>query len=764
MKMPNMLQSAMLQTVATSAIVMSAFVAAPAYAQEAAADEAGIGEIVVTAQRREQSIQDVALSVTAIGGEKLAAAGVVDISKLDQLVPGLQLGQSGNDARPAIRGARTENVSVQQDPVIGFFVDGIYRSRTSQALAAFVDTNRVEVLRGPQGTLYGRNTFGGAINIISNAPSDRLELGANLTVGNFKQFRLDGFANLPITNTLFLRVSGAIDQHDGYVKNTFDRSNDIKDKKERYIRAQLRFEPSDEADATIRASYWKQGGNGASDFGYFNAGTPIDPNATAPFTFAEVVGSSLSRVNTRVGAGNLPSDAGPYSIARDTLFDLDTEQKTLDFESNIDLGIANAKVLVGYADFSSTRTADADLSILPSGFEAQIDEAETFTQEVQLSSTGKGPLKWTVGAYHLTDKVLGVFLFDRIFATNAMNRPIIGTPAAAGSDFNSRAIIQTDALAFYGEATYSILDNVRVTGGVRYSRDEKDFRRQTNANYVLPIVFTTPSFFDSQTFEKVTWRGGAEFDVGADHLLYATASSGFQSGGFNNSADAVTGGASFDEQTVVAYEIGSKNKFFDGKLIANLAIFQNDFKGLLAQEFVTVGTTVLSISTNAGAARARGAELELKLRAADGLDLNAQIAINDAKFGRYLLAEPVSGQTVDLRGGRIPLSPKFAAGFGAEYNIDLGNNGNVIPQFNINYSSSYSTNDIDYRFGNQKAYTKIDLSLTYEAPNSNFYFQAYGRNVTNEAVLNRTVRFGQNAIAQNFGDPATFGIRIGIRN
>ena len=675
-----------LSLLATTAPLAAMLVTTPLYAQEAAAEEeSGIGEIVVTAQRREQSIQDVALSVTAIGGEKLAAAGVVDISKLDQLVPGLQLGQSGNDARPAIRGARTENVSVQQDPVIGFFVDGIYRSRTSQALAAFVDTNRVEVLRGPQGTLYGRNTFGGAINIISNAPTNDLGLGANLTVGNFKQFRLDGFANLPISETLFLRISGAIDQHDGYVKNTFDRSNDIKDKKERYIRAQLRFEPSDEADATIRASYWKQGGNGASDFGYFNAGTPIDPNATAPFTFAEVLNSSLRRVNARVGAGNLPSDAGPYSIARDTQFDLDTEQKTLDFESNIDFGIANAKVLVGYADFTSTRTADADLSILPSGFEAQIDEAETFTQELQLSSTGKGPLKWTIGAYHLVDKVVGIFLFDRIFATDsATNRPIVGTPAAAGSDFNSRAIIQTDALAFYGEATYSILDNVRVTGGVRYSRDKKDFRRQTNSNYVLPIAFTTPSFFDSQTFEKVTWRGGAEFDLGADHLLYATASSGFQSGGFNNSADAVTGGASFDEQTVVAYEIGSKNKFLDGKLIANLAIFQNDFKGLLAQEFVTVGTTVLSISTNAGAARARGAELELKLRAADGLDLNAQFAINDAKFGRYLLAEPVSGQTVDLRGSRIPLSPKFTAGFGAEYSIDLGDTGKVIPQFNIN--------------------------------------------------------------------------------
>jgi iron complex outermembrane recepter protein len=715
---------------------------APAVAQDAPADEAGIGDIVVTAQRREQNIQDVALSVTAIGGEKLAASGIVDISKLDQLVPGLQLGQSGTDARPAIRGARTESVSVQQDPVIGFFVDGIYRSRTSQALAAFVDTDRVEVLRGPQGTLYGRNTFGGAINIISNAPTNELKVGANLTIGNYKQFRLDGFANLPISDTLFFRVSGAIDQHDGYVKNTFDRSNDIKDKKERYIRGQLRFEPSDAFDATIRASYWKQGGNGASDFGYYNAGTPIDPNGTAPFTYDEVVGASLRKVNPRAGAGGLPSDSSPYRFERDEKFDLDTEQTTVDFEANYDVGFANAKILVGYADFASSRTADGDLSILPSLFEVQIDEAKTFTQELQLASTGKGPLKWTIGAFNLRDKVLGLFLSDRIFATNALtNRPIIGTPAPAGSDFNSRAAIDTKALAFYGEATYSIMDAFRVTAGARWSRDKKDFERQTNSNYTVPIVFAAAPFRDDETFEKVTWRGGAEFDLSDDNLLYATVSTGFQSGGFNNSADAATGGASFDEQTVIAYEIGSKNSLLDGRMIANLSIYQNDFKNLLAQEFVNVGQTVLTISTNAGAARARGAELEVKIRAAKDVDFNAQIGINDAKFGRYFLQEPVSGQSVNLQGGRVPLSPKFTAGFGADYGYEFGTGGKLISQFNLNYSSSYSTNDVDYKFGRQKSYAKLDVSLTYEAPNSNFYVQAFGRNVTDKAVLNRTVRF-----------------------
>ncbi len=737
--------------------------AVPSLAQTAPAEASGgFADIIVTAQKRSQNVQDVPLSVTAVSGEALAAAGVTDASSLNKLAPGLQFGQSGSDARPAIRGARTEGISNQTDPVISFFVDGVYRSRPTQALAAFVDLDRVEVLRGPQGTLYGRNSFGGAINLISNAPTQDQSAAVNLTVGNYNAVRVDGFVNVPLSDTVSVRFSGAYDRHDPYVVNTVNPDNGLFDRDDVYLRGQLRWEPTSDFDATIRASIWKQNGNGGSDFGYFVAGRPINPGGGA-FTFDEVINTTLQPINPRVGAGlNAPADTDPYRIARDAPFDLDTDQKTIDFEANYDFGGVAAKLLVGYADFSIYRSADADLSPRPSGFEYQIDEAESFSQELQISSTGGGPLQWTVGAFHLTDKTLGIFAFDRIFNTDAATNLPITTSPAPTSDFNSIANVDTDSLAFYGQATYSLIDTIRVTGGVRWTRDKKDFARQTNSTFTDPLVFTGTPFRDSATFEKVTWRAAIEADITPDNLFYVSAATGFQAGGFNNSANTVTGSAAFGPQNIRAYEAGLKNTLAGGTLIANLALYWNEFEGLLANQFINVGTTVLTVSANAGSARARGAELELAYRPDDRLNLSAGLTYNDAKFKTYILQEPVTGLQQNLDGRRIPFTPDWTARLGGDYAADVGG-GTLTPGFNLYYSSSYSTNDFDYAFGRQSSFAKLDLSLTYRPENDRWSLQLFGNNITNEAVLTRTVRFGQDAIAQSFGAPATYGARFGVK-
>jgi iron complex outermembrane recepter protein len=736
-----------------------------AYAQEAAtpADE-DVTEIVITAQKRSQSLQDTPISVTAVSGKRLADAGVVDISSLDKLAPGLQFGQSGSDARPAMRGARTENVSNQQDPIIAFFVDGVYRSRTSQALAAFVDVERIEVLRGPQGTLYGRNSFGGAINVISKKPTMLQSAGANLTIGNYGALRVDGFFNLPLTDTLALRVSGSSDKHDPYVRNTFKPSEGIQDKDETYLRAQLRWTPNDKLEVIGRASSWTQGGNGSGDFGYFVAGTPVDPNGGA-FTFADVVGVNLTKLNPRTGAGlNTPSDASPYSIARDANFDLDTEQTTFDLETNYDFGFANAKLLLSYTDYSSFRTADGDFSVNPSSFQTLEEKVETSTQEVQLNSKPGGLLTWTIGAYRLKDETLYETGFDRIFATiGATNLPDLNTPAPA-SDFNTKALIDTESYALYGQATYSVLTDLRLTVGLRGSQDKKDFTRFVNSTFTQPLVFSSvPSARDSKTFDKITYRLGAEKDFGPDHLLYASFSTGFQSGGFNSSANAVTGKFNFDEQEVEALEIGLKNSFFNKTLVANVSLFQNNYSGLLANAFINTGppsNTVVTISTNAGAAEAKGLEIETIWRPMSNLRIDGGFTFNDAKFGDYTISEPVTSLQVNLKGQRIPFTPDFTARISGEYTYALDSGAKLVPAANVYYSDEYSTNDVDYKFARQAAFTKVDLSLTYNEPNGVWSAQLFGRNITNEETITRTVRFGQNVIGQSFAPRGVYGVRL----
>jgi iron complex outermembrane receptor protein len=740
---------------------------APAFAQEEAQGETErkLGVITVTSEKRAESIQDVPLSVTAVSGEALGAAGIVDLSTLDKLAPGLQFGQSGTDARPAIRGARTENVSVQQDPIVSFYVDGVYRSLTSQALASMVDVDRVEVLRGPQGTLYGRNAFGGAVNVISNAPSAEPEYGASVLYGNYDRVRVEGYGNVPLSDDLFLRVAISSDTHEPIIENSFNPEAGLRDKDEQYVRAALRWEPTDALDLTLRASRWQQGGLGNSEFGAKLMGRAL--NRT---NLAAVLTSPIERVNPRVGGGNSPVPADPYTIDYDYVPVLDTVQDSVDAELNYDLGWANFKALVGYADFSTLRTADTDLSRFSSGFAGQQDEVESWSQEFQLASTTDGPLEWTTGAYFLQEKKSGLFIFDRLFTTDALtNRPTT-TVAPVGSDFNSLAKVDVDSYAIYGQATYSLTDALRLTAGLRYTEDEKDFSRVTTGQNTTPITFLTnagapaPVFRDTATFDKTTWKLGGEYDLTEDNLIYASASTGFQSGGFNNSADAVTGGASFDPQEVQAYEIGSKNVFLDGNMIVNLAIFQNEYEDLLANEFVTVGAgTVVTISTNAGEAKATGIEIDASWAASDALLLSANASFQNAEFGRYVIAEPISGAQIDLDGRQVALMPEFTLNLGGTYDIALSGGGRITPSANLYYSSDYVSNDVGYEFSRQDAFSKLDLRLTYNAPEDAWYAEIFGDNITDEATINRTVIFGQGAIVQNFANPSMYGVRLGFK-
>lgn len=752
------------QLLSGGAIMAMAISAFPAMAQEDS--EKRLSVITVTAEKRSESVQDVPLSVTAVSGDTLTAAGVTDLSTLDKLAPGLQFGQSGSDARPAIRGARTESVSVQQDPIVSFYVDGVYRSLTSQALASMVDVDRVEVLRGPQGTLYGRNAFGGAVNVISKAPSAEPEYGVNVTLGNYSRKRVEAYGNAALTDNLFVRVTAALEQHDFIVENTFNPDAGLRDKDETYVRAQIRFEPTDTMDFTLRASNWTQGGNGNSEFGYKLIGTPNDTSS-----LDGVLNGGINPVNPRNGGGNSPVIADPYTVDYNFETSLDTEQTTLDLESNFDLGFAGLKVLLGYADFETARNADTDLSRFDSGFAGQEDAVTSSTQEIQLVSQHGGPFDWTVGAFFLQEDKQGLFIFDRLFNTDVTTNQPDGTVATGYfSDFNALANVETDSIAFYGQGTYSLTDAFRLTAGVRYTEDDKSFSRVTTGRNTVPLTFfqaddvtPRPVFRDEATFDKTTYRLGAEFDLSETSLLFGSVSTGFQSGGFNNSADSVTGGASFEPQELTAYEIGSKNELLGGNLVLNVVAFHNQFEDLLAQEFVNVGATTLAISTNAGEVTATGVEIEADWAPTDALVLTARGSFQQAEFGTYNVREPISGESVNLDGGDVPLSPDVTLGLGALYDIQVGNGATLTPAIDLYYSSEYQTNDIDYSFGKQDAYTTVDLRLTYAPEDKSWYAEAFGSNVTDEEIINRTVRFGQNAIVQNFKNPAMYGFRFGFR-
>jgi iron complex outermembrane recepter protein len=672
-----------------------ALLPAAAFAQAAAPeDDTGISEIVVTAQRREENLQNVPISVSAFGASEIAKKGLTDVSRLEGLVPGFTFGRSGVDARPAIRGVRTESVDVNADTTIGFFIDGIYQSRSSQATLGFVDLERVEVQRGPQGTLYGRNTFGGNISIVTAQPStDKAMGGGDITVGSNAQIRVTGFANAPLSETVAIRLAAGYEKSNGWVKNVNPTGGNLFDDDNTYLRAAIRFQPDDRITATFKFDYASRGGAGGSAFGYKLVGSYF----YVP-TNAQLFNATPVILNTRGGNRDgvidppLTIDNGvplfaagdPYRIDNDYAGTLSLKNYSGAANFAYDFGPVTFKSITGYADFKTTRTQDTDFSGNQIGADYQFTSAKTYSQEVQLLSNGKGPFEYVVGAYYFKDKLNGTFINEQFPQIIRNVTPNITRAKAAG--FYSQLRAETRSLAFYGQASYAITEQLKLTGGIRWTRDSKDFKF-ANANAILPLVGGTaidataitlatgpipdssfgvkgaptnctyvtiplpqPGFrclaanttifngatFNTATFEKVTWRVGLDYQVTDKNLLYVSASTGFSSGGFNGSqAAAALGRETFAPQTVTAFEIGSKNRFADNTIQLNLSAFYNRYNSLQEQRQIPSGNTTLSIIENSGKARSYGAELEAVWRPVSALTLNASFAYLNAKYTQY---------------------------------------------------------------------------------------------------------------------------------
>ena len=832
--------------------------------------ETGIAEIVVTAQRREQNLQRVPISVSAFGAADIKNKGLTDLSRLEGLVPGFTFGRSGVDARPAIRGVRTESVDVNADTTIGFFIDGIYQSRSSQATLGFVDLERVEVQRGPQGTLYGRNTFGGNISIITAQPKlNKVLGGADFTYGDNNQVRATGFINVPLGNIAAIRLAAGYEKSDGYVKNDNPSGNNLFDDNNRYLRGSLLIQPNDRLTAVFKVDYARRGGAGGSAFGYKLVGSYF----YLP-TNAQLFNATPVFLNTRGGNRDgivdapLTIDAGvpiyqqgnPYRIDNDYRATLKLRNTGLTANIAYDLGAVTLKSITGYTDFKTTRTQDTDFSANQIGADYQFTSAKTFSQEVQLISGKNQRLEYVVGAYYFADKLNGTFINQQFPQIIRNVNPNILRPAANGFYQQFRA--KTKSLAAYAQASFAITDQLKATAGLRYTRDRKDFQF-ANANSVLPLVggipqtnaitFGTgnipgsafgsegaptnctyvsipapqPGFqclaantaiftgatFNTATFKKLTYRLGLDFQVTPANLLYASVASGFTSGGFNGSQTAAAlGRSTFQPQVVTAFEIGSKNRFFDRTVQLNLAAFYNRYSSLQEQRQVPVGNTTLSIIENSGKARSYGAEMEAIWKPASALTLTASVAYLNARYTKYdqvaapfgtsilipaigALATIVNGVTIapagqqrifavgyncglipgtggvgqpaaafgcNLAGNRIAHSPEFSGAVSAQYDIDLGRAGKLSPYAQLNFSSSFYGQAINSVLDRQKGFAKLDLRLTWDF-NENYSIQAFVTNVTDKATATRFVYGGGGGLQASYAPPRLWGVRGSVR-
>ena len=763
------------------------------------AEESGgdLEDIIVTAQRRPENIQDVSISIQAITAEGLVKSGITDITRVELVTPGLTFAYGGNDAKIALRGANSNATFQDNSSVVGVFVDGIYKPRASQQTRAFFDVARLEVLKGPQGTLYGRNTLAGAINLYTQAADlRRFAAGLTTSYSRFDYLRSEGYVNLPVSANFAVRLAGLYERSDGYVKN--DVGPDIGSKDTVSFRGSAYYEPTDDINATLRVTNIRERGNASGLFA--TTGTCRTVNAQS---LTDALGTIIDCQNPRRGAGGTRAfnSVGKLRVAKDFVNEdvLDEFNATLEVNAGLTdwLGL---KAIVSYTDYESVLGQDSDFSEVSHSREWFEENAESYTAELQLGSKGSGPFQYTVGGYASKDEVFfggGLIRLNRddqsvrpnVTTPDGFVRPVlIGTPVTnpalfigAGQTANSFQYVDIDTRGVFGQASYAILPYLRVIGGLRYSSEDKsaiNFSGPTS--YVGPVnplsAPTTPEGFSrdprlatsrtSKVFDNVTYRAAVEFDVNPDVMLYATFATGFLSGSLN------TAGQITEEQKSKNYEIGIKSRFWDNRVQFNGSVYRTEYTNL-ATTFQRPNSAggVDTLSATGGELTAQGVEAIVDVIPVENLKLTFSASYLDAEYGIFgVLA---SGQTfggrasptarfVNLSGFRPPYTPDFTGTFIGSYDFDMGERGTITPTVQFFYSDSYFAHgNLPFnRAGFQPSYTKTDLRLSWVSADERFGAEIFAENLENEVVNQRTQSGGDGIEQVSWGYPRNYGVRL----
>ena len=757
--------------VAVSALVATVALGPRAHAQ--ATEPAALEEIVVTSQRVEENLQRAALPVSALSGEAVSQAGATHVQDLTAVVPSLQVAAAaGPYPLLYLRGVGNFNGNALSDAAIAVNLDGVVLARPSGVGGHFYDLERVEVLKGPQGTLYGRNATGGALNLITRKPARDFEGDAGLDVGNEGLVKFEGAINVPLGDTVAARVAAQIVDHDGYF------SDDTDDEKSQAGRLLLNFTPSDAVSLLVSGDYYHMGGKGVGatildPAGGFTAagaraGATSDPinaiySQTLIFTAGDFYGPLLEK------ALFVPT---PVRLTQDNTYW--GASATLDWHTNA----GTLTVIPAY------RHADIDYTSVAPSF--LIDQKETDKQtsiEMRFASSTDRTVSYLLGAYYLDEDIESTPTYDQQYNASAQ-------------DYNPT----TKSYAGFGRLGFKLSDAFRLTAGLRYTHDDKDIKGTLNAAQVLcPGVFipppagpqfcfggvgqvtipSAPIVLDtSKTWSETTWRAGAEWDVAPQSLLYASVETGFKAGGFFFSHDDPT----YDPEKITAYTLGSKNRFLDERLQLNAEAFYWKYHDQQISHLGRDSTgTVIFPTENVGKATMKGVELELQFLATANTLLAADVQYLDAEYDEFVYnlpnfgpppgtscpfigAAPPTPFVVDCSGKTPPQSPEWTLNLGIQQKLPLGNGGRFVFDVHTHYQSDTLTGLEFLDLEVQDAYWMSGAAIAYEAP-SHWTLSGYIENIEDEDVMQSTFPnplAGATLTAATLRPPRTYGIRFGV--
>ncbi|PKB13605.1 iron complex outermembrane receptor protein [Novosphingobium kunmingense] len=693
-------------------------------AQEAKAeDQTGLGDIVVTATRREAKLQDVPVAVTAVTGDALASADVSTVRSLTQVVPGFIGSRNMGVFQPVVRGVGSTGISVGDEPNIATYVDGVYQPESAANWIDLVEVERVEVLRGPQGTTFGRNATGGLINVITPDPSFDFRGKASLRVGRMRRDAGDYDARLyfsgPMGDKVAADFAALFRKNDGYIDDLV-RGGTLGNQRVIDLRSKLLFKPTDNFKVVLTGEYFNQEST-------TNSPQPLDGN-TAGRNWPGVI---------------IPTDAWQASLTEVPLLNLTRWSFAL--HTRLDLGSVLLETTSGFLNLRWQQTTDGDASnIKLSNFPA-VFEAESGSQEIKLSSANPGPFQWLVGGYFY--QFGGGAPVLQPWSTTNPALPLAGpslTPKLDGRSF-----------AGFAEGTYEVQPNLFITLGGRYTTETRWFSQSNNGVLLVNHV--------SKTFNKFNYKVGIRYEVTDKTNVYATYSTAFKSGVYNMAG---TGGTPVNPENIKAAEFGIKSDPLDW-LRTNLAVYYYDYKGLQLQSKAPTGPGY--ILQNAANAEIYGGELETIISPVRDLRLRAAVAYTHARYKDFPNAQgfaPIVNGNGDYAGnvaapfdasGKVMTrAPEWSGNVGFDWGHDVGN-GRVTLAGNLLWSSR-----VYYDFANrfsQRPYTLTNLSVNWQPGSEAFKIGLWVTNLTNAKVL-QTVRPSTLAVDGFYEQPRKIGVTI----
>jgi len=717
--------------------------------QESEASSRTLEEITVTATRRETLASDTPIALTVMTGATIEENGLTDAKKLGEYTPNLGIGAWAGGLQITMRGITNSDPTERGDPAAGFLMDDVYIPRPNGIEVAFFDLNRIEVLRGPQGTLFGRNTTAGAINVITNRPVFQPEGSVKFAAGEYSSFQGTAVYNAPISDTFAIRAGVNYDTRDNYLEEGPAVTTDLSPFKENFAVRLQALKTWDTGEILVRGEHASIGGN-------YVEYVPLNHFYTAyPAAGEDAVWADRS--TSEILDVNYPA-----------VWDMERDNKNNSFGIELKQALGDSWDLTyigGYRkldrDEDEPRPDDDGDRLFRITWNGEYEQQ---SHEIRFS-TSTDRLDFQTGLYYLSDDISQDLKLTLASGTDGNNPPGL-------TIWWNTPLLENESWAVFGEGTYSLTDALRLTAGVRYTDDTKT---RNNAFQVFCAEYdcinetTERSPYDADgSWEKTTWRLGLDYDLTDTTMVYGTVSTGYKAGGFIDGCEVGLGpGCTFsaealyyDPENIVSYELGAKGLMLDGTFNYSVALFHFSYDDMqqsaIQNNCFGPGTTSCTITTNAASAENTGLEFESTWLLTDYDVLQFDATWSDAKFDDYV------APARDFSGAPLPFSSDFTATVGYTHTFPLSSGAGIEASIRSKYDDGYwFVSAGDGSLFPQPSYSRTNIRLTYRSADSTWYVMAFADNLEDEVQVTNII-FGPTRRAASLTAPLTYGVRAGL--